>query len=363
MTESLFRPLRMGALTLPNRVVMAPMTRNRVGAGNAPGPLNVEYYRQRAGAGLIVTESTQVSEQGAGYAWTPGIHSAAQIDGWRAVTAAVHAAGGRIFCQLWHGGRISHPSLQPGGALPVAPSAIAPSGKCMTYQGNQPFVTPRALATDEIPGLVAQFRDAARAAKDAGFDGVELHGASGYLLDQFIQDNANVRTDAYGGTLANRARLPLDCTRAAIEVWGEDRVGYRISPFMTFNDMKDSNPVETFLYLTSELSGLGIAYLHAVEVGAPAAEQGRHPLFRQMRARFDGVLMVNGGYTGESGNAVIAAGMADAVSYAKLYISNPDLPQRLRTGAALTEPARATFYGGDHRGYTDYPFMDPAAAG
>ena len=368
MALDVFSPLRMGSLELPNRIVMAPMTRNRVGAGNAPGPLNVEYYRQRAGAGLIVTESTQVSEQGAGYAWTPGIHTAAQVAGWRAVTAAVHAAGGRIFCQLWHGGRISHPSLQPEGALPVAPSAIAPSGKCMTYRGNQPFVTPRALELAEMPGVVAQFRAAALAAKDAGFDGVELHGASGYLLDQFIQDNANQRADAYGGSVANRARMPLEATRAAIEVWGEARVGYRVSPYMTFNDMKDSDPEATFLYLAAELSKLGIAYLHAVEVGAPGAApadapaaqflQARARLFKRLRTQFDGVLIVNGGYARQTADTVIAAGLADAVSFAKLYLANPDLPLRFGRGAVLNEPVRATFYGGDHRGYTDYPALE-----
>lgn len=366
--QDLQSPVRFGPYTLANRIVMAPMTRNRAGAGNVPAALNVEYYRQRASAALIVTEATQVSPEGVGYPATPGIHSAAQIAGWRHVVEAVHAAQGRIFAQLWHVGRISHPSLQPNGALPVAPSAIAASGQCMTYDGMKPFVAPRALETHEISGIVAAFRDGAKNALAAGFDGVEIHGASGYLLDQFLQDNTNQRGDSYGGALANRARLCLEVTAAVVAVWGEARTGYRISPFQKFNDMGDSDPEATFGYLTSELNRLGLAYLHVVEMGAPVQDTGpnatarafldsRHALFKRLRAGFNGLFIVNGGYDAERGAAVIAAGQADLVSYAKHFLANPDLPRRFAAGAALNEPVRATFYGGDHRGYTDYPAL------
>ena len=247
---------------------MAPMTRNRAGGGDVPHELNATYYSQRASAALIVTEASQVCAEGKGYPGTPGIHSDKQIEGWRGVTEAVHAAGGRIFLQLWHVGRISHPDLQPDGQVPVAPSAICPAGEAMTGSGPRPFVTPRALSSDEIPGIVAHYRKGAENARSAGFDGVEIHGANGYLLDQFTRDGTNRRDDAYGGSIRNRCRLPLEVTDAVIDVWGEERTGYRISPFQPFNDMSDSDPEATFDYLVTELAKRNLLYLHAVEMGA-----------------------------------------------------------------------------------------------
>src|SRR5580692_1932961 len=263
----IFSPFTLGPLTLPNRVVMAPMTRNRAGPGNVPVELNATYYAQRASAGLIVSEATQVSPQGIGYPGTPGIHSPEQVAGWKLVTDAVHKAKGRIYLQLWHVGRISHPSLQPDGALPVAPSAIAPAGQAMTYDGMKPFVTPRALETAEIAGVIADYRRGAENAKTAGFDGVELHGANGYLIDQFLRDGTNKRTDRYGGSASNRARFLTEVTQALIGEWGGERVGVRLSPTNPYNDIADSNPAATFSIAANELNRLGIAYLHIVEPG------------------------------------------------------------------------------------------------
>ena len=368
MTEALARPFRLGPADLPHRVVMAPMTRNRAGPGNAPHALNAEYYRQRASAALIVTEATQVSEQGVGYPLTPGIHSPGQVAGWRLVTDEVHRAGGRIALQLWHVGRISHSSLQPGGGLPVAPSAIAAAGEAMTFEGMKPFETPRALETDEIPGIVDQFRQGARNALEAGFDAVEIHGGNGYLLDQFVRDGTNARTDAYGGTLENRLRLSVEIAEAVAEIWGADRVGYRISPYQRFNDMSDSAPEETFAALAGALQGVGIAWLHVVESDAPGREAeetdpktfvaARPPLFRTLRDIFRGALMVNSAYDGPRGAAVLEAGQADLVSYAALFLANPDLPKRLLGSGPLNDPVRKTFYGGGAEGYTDYPFWE-----
>ena len=368
MTEALARPFRLGPLDLPHRVAMAPMTRNRAGPGNAPHALNAEYYAQRASAALIVTEATQVSEQGVGYPLTPGIHSPEQVAGWRLVTDAVHRAGGRIALQLWHVGRISHSTLQPGGAPPVAPSAIAAAGEAMTFEGMKPFETPRALETDEIPGIVDQFRQGARNALEAGFDAVEVHGGNGYLLDQFVRDGTNARTDAYGGPVENRLRLPVEIARAVAEIWGADRVGYRISPWQRFNDMSDSAPEETFAALAHALDGTGIAWLHVVESDAPGrdAEEtdakafvaARPPLLRTLRETFRGTLMVNSAYDGPRGAAALEAGQADLVSYATLFLANPDLPKRLLGGGPLNEPVRKTFYGGGAEGYTDYPFWE-----
>src|ERR1700683_3870005 len=278
MTEiDVFSPFRLGPVALPNRIVMAPMTRNRAGPGNAPTALNATYYAQRAGAGMIVAEASPVSPQGLGYPGTPGIQSAEQIAGWRLVTDAVHAARGRIFLQLWHVGRISHPSLQPDGALPVAPSAIAPAGQAWTLDGMRPYVTPRALETAEIPGIIAQYRQGAANAKAAGFDGVEVHAAHGYLLDQFLRDKTNRRTDAYGGSAANRVRLLMEVMEAVAEVWGIDRVGVHLSPTnLAFNDISDSNPAETFGTAVRALDRLGLAYLHLVEPG-PADLVGPGP--------------------------------------------------------------------------------------
>ena len=364
----LLEPISLGSLTLANRVVMAPMTRNRAGPGNVPQPINAEYYRQRASAGMIITEATQVSPYGLGYPGTPGIHSNAQIAGWSAVTEAVHEAGGRIILQLWHVGRSSHSSLMPGGVLPVAPSAIAIDGQTFTSEGMKDYETPRALETGEIPEIVQQFRSGAANALAAGFDGVEVHGANGYLLDQFTRDGSNLRTDAYGGGIDNRIRMPLEVTKAVIDVWGAARVGYRISPFQKFNSMSDSDPVATFSKLTADLNNLNIGYLHLVETDAPgsAAEDAlpdhflaaRHCLFAHLRDLYDGPLIVNSGYDGARGDAILASGGADVVAYGKLFLANPDLPRRLGATSPLNEPNKATFYGGGAEGYTDYPALD-----
>ena len=354
----LFSPFRLGPLELPNRVVMAPMTRNRAGPGNVPTALNATYYAQRAGAGLIVSEATQVSPQGVGYPGTPGIHNAAQAAGWKLVTDAVHGAGGRIFLQLWHVGRISHPSLQPGGALPVAPSAIAPAGQAWTTNGMEAFVAPRALETSEIPGIVEDYRRGAANARDAGFDGVELHGANGYLIDQFLRDSTNKRTDRYGGSASNRARFLIEVTEALIGEWGGERVGVRLSPTNPYNDIADSNPAATFSIAANELNRLGIAYLHVVEPGPgdPVAA-GEMPDIRFFRKIWRGPLIANKGYDLERANAVLRDGDADLVSFAALYLANPDLDERFRRGGPFNPPDRKTFYGGAAKGYTDYPAL------
>jgi N-ethylmaleimide reductase len=345
----IFSPYRLGDLALSNRTVMAPMTRSRAVEGNVPNPLAATYYAERASAGLIVTEASQVSPQGVGYIRTPGIHSDAQVGGWRTVTDAVHAAGGKIFLQLWHVGRISHPDFH-GGALPVAPSAIAADGTVFTAQGPKPMVAPRALALAELPGIVAQFRAGAENAKRAGFDGVELHGANGYLLDQFTRDGTNKRADAYGGSVENRARLPLEVVDAVVGVWGPARVGYRVSPNSPFNAMSDSDPRRTFAYLAGELDRRGIGYLHAVD---PLADGDKRlsPLLRQI---FNGTYIVNGGFDLAAANAALARG-ADLVAFGVPFLANPDLPERYRRGAALNAPDQATFYMGEERGYVDYP--------
>lgn len=360
-TPSLFTPVRLGPYELRNRVVMAPMTRSRAGEGNVPTPLTAEYYAQRAGAGLIVSEGSQVAPEGVGYPNTPGIHTDAQVDGWRAVTDAVHARGGRIFLQLWHVGRVSHPSMQPGGALPVAPSAIGIEGEMLyTAAGPVPFVTPRALGTEEIAGVVEQFAEGARRAYRAGFDGVELHGANGYLIDQFLRDGSNHRTDRYGGTAENRARFLSEVTAAVVDVWGGERVGVRVSPVGPYNGMRDSDPVSTFSVAAHALNRFGLAYLHVVEpVGAPASGDRVTPV---LKAVFRGPLIANGGYGAETGNGAIAGRKADLVSFGAAFLANPDLPERLRAGAPLNEPDVATFYGGDARGYTDYPVLETANA-
>jgi N-ethylmaleimide reductase len=358
---NLLSSVRVGPYTLPNRVVMAPTTRSRAAAGHVVTPLTATYYVQRASAGLIVTEATQVSPQGIGYPDTPGIHSPEQTAAWRVVTDAVHEQCGRIFLQLWHVGRISHPLMQENNALPVAPSAVAPLGEVYTSEGLKPFVTPRALEREEIPGLVEQFRKGAENALEAGFDGVELHAANGYLFDQFLEDSTNLRMDEYGGSIENRARFLLEVMEAVIGVWGRERVGVRISPAGTFNSMKDSDPAATFGYVAEALSNLEIAYLHVVEpanknlykVNGEPVSATRH-----LRSLFKGVLITAQGYDRESGNRVIAEGDADLVAYARLFLANPDLPQRFALNAPLNEPDAATFYGGDERGYTDYPALE-----
>ncbi len=359
--KNLFAPYRLGPYTLPNRIVMAPLTRNRAGAGNVPQPMNVEYYAQRASAGLIITEATQISPQGVGYPNTPGIHTREHVHGWQRVTRAVHERDGHIFLQLWHVGRISHPSLQPNGALPVAPSPIKPDGDAYTYEGIQPFVTPRALATEEIPGVIEQYRVAAQLAGDAGFDGVEIHAANGYLLDQFLRDGSNQRIDEYGGSVVNRCRLLLEVTEAVTGVWGAERVGVRVSPVNPFNSMYDSQPEVTFGYAAEQLSRLGLGYLHVVEnrfgEEVTPVDSNQSCDVRKLRAAFQETYIANGGYDRNRASAAIEAGHADLIAFGSLFLANPDLPLRLALNAPLNVPDVSTFYGGDEKGYTDYPFF------
>ncbi len=355
----LLSPVRLGELQLPNRTLMAPMTRNRAAAGNVPMPLNATYYTQRAAAGLIITEATQVAPEGVGYPNTPGIHSDEQVEGWRLVTQAVHAAGGRIALQLWHVGRISHPTLQPGGVLPVAPSAIAAEGNAMTYEGFKPFVAPRALAGEEIPGVVRQFAEGARRARAAGFDGVEIHGANGYLVDQFLRSGTNARTDGYGGPVANRLRFLREVTAAVCEAWGGGgRVGVRLSPTGGFNSMRDDDPVATFTAAAEALNEFSLAFLHLVE--ARPVPPGLPYVTPSIRAAFHGPLVINGGLDRDSAEAALRRGEADAVAFATLFLANPDLPARFAAGAPLNQVERATMYGGGAAGYTDYPALEPA---
>lgn len=356
MSEELFTPMALGLLHLRNRIVMAPMTRNRA-PQTIPTPLMATYYRQRASAGLIITEATQISPQGVGYPATPGIHSPEQVEGWKTVTKVVHESGGLIFLQLWHVGRISHPDFH-GGALPVAPSAVAALGEAFTYSGPKPFVTPRALETQEIPGIVEDYRRAAANALLAGFDGVELHSANGYLIDQFLRDGTNQRTDRYGGSLENRVRFLLDVTDAVTAECGNHRVGVRLSPWQPFNDMRDSNPAATFGYAIEQLNRFRLAYLHIIETGFTASGSGT-PEFdlRAIRRQTGSAIIANGGYDKARAIAVIERGDADAVAFGQLYLANPDLVERFEAGAALNTPDPATFYGGDARGYTDYPSL------
>lgn len=356
MNADLFTPISLGAIACPNRILMAPMTRNRAPATIA-NALMAEYYRQRSSAGLIISEGSQISPQGVGYPATPGIHSPEQVAGWRRVTDAVHAAGGRIVCQLWHCGRISHPSYHNGG-LPVAPSAIRPAGQAFTYEGLKDFVAPRALTLSEIGDIATQFATATANAREAGFDGVEIHAANGYLIDQFLRDGTNRRTDAYGGSIANRTRFLLEVTRAVADAWAPERVGMHLSPLNPFNDIRDSNPQALFTHVVRELDRLGLAYLHVTEMGkeAPGAAGPYFDPFA-LRAIWHGPYITNAGYDKAQGNAVIAAGKADAVSYGRLFLANPDLPKRFRRDAPLTAPDESTFYGGDAKGYTDYPAL------
>ncbi len=357
----LFSSFQLGSLSLPHRIVMAPLTRMRAGAGNVPQPINAQYYAQRASAALIISEATQISPQGVGYPYTPGIHSSEQIAGWKLVTQAVHDRGGRIFLQLWHVGRVSHPSLQPNGALPVAPSAIAPEGMAATYEGEKPFVVPHALETEEIPEIVEQYRQAAKNAMEAGFDGVEIHSANGYLLDEFLQDGSNQRSDRYGGSIENRARLLMEVTEAVTSVWGGDRVGVRLSPSSTFMSMQDSNPQALFGYVGKELNRFGLAYLHIVEPriqGDKNIEDDSNGLgVKFFRPIFQGTLITAGGYTRDTGNAVLASGYADLVAYGRLFIANPDLPERFQLEASLNSYHRPTFYTQGEEGYIDYPTL------
>lgn len=353
---NLFTPLMLGDLSLPNRIVMAPLTRRRAGEGNVPTVLNVEYYTQRASAGLIITEASQISQQGAGYPATPGIHTDEQVAGWRQVTDAVHAKGGRMFIQLWHVGRISHPSLQPGNALPVAPSAIRPQGEAVTSEGMQPFETPHALTLEQIPGVIADYVAAAKRARDAGFDGVEIHSANGYLLDEFLRDGSNTRTDIYGGSIENRMRLLEEVITAVNAVWPAARIGVRLSPENQFNDILDSQPQTTFNAVADMLSRHQLAYLHVLEGNMLGGE--RLVDYTDIKRHFGGLYMGNNGYTQASAEQALQQGDADMLAFGKLYIANPDLPERFAQGAILNEPDPETFYGGGAAGYTDYPALD-----
>ena len=355
----LLTPFTLPPFALPNRLVLAPMARGRAGAGGVPTQLSADYFEQRAGAGLLITGGTAVSAQAIGTLGVPGIYTAAQVAGWQAVTGAVHERGGRIFMQLWHVGRMSHPLFQAGGALPVAPSAIAPAGQLLTPEGMRDFVIPRALETAELPGLIAQFQRGAELAKEADFDGVELHGADGYLFDQFLQDGANRRSDQYGGSFENRARLLLETAAAVVAVWGPGRVGVRLSPSSTANGMADANPIALFEYVVGRLNELPLAYLHLMEPTRPVpAGSPRLPAgSAHFRPLYRGPLMTNGGYDFAKGNQAIADRQADLVSFGLLFLVNPDLPARFATGAPLNTPDSRTFFGSTAAGYTDYPVL------
>lgn len=352
----LFTPVRVGQYTLSNRLVMAPMTRSRADDAGVPGELTVSYYAQRAGAGLIITEGVFPTAMGKGYVRTPGIETEAQVAGWRRVTDAVHARGGRIFMQLMHCGRISHPSLLPGGALPVAPSAIAPKGQTWTDSGLQDLVTPRALSLAEIAQVVDDYRQATRRALAAGFDGVELHAASGYLPEQFLSSGSNRREDAYGGSLANRARFVLEVLSAMAAEAGGDRVGIKISPEMGYNDIVDAAPQETYAYLVEQMRGLGLAYLHVALFGTPVDYQAL------LRPRFGGAYLAGGGLDQARAEALLNGGQADAAVFGSAFLANPDLPERFRLGAPLNPPDKATFFTPGAQGYTDYAAMPARAA-
>ncbi|WP_091743209.1 alkene reductase [Phenylobacterium immobile] len=350
---TLLDPLELGGLTLKNRLVMAPLTRIRCGSERSPGPMVVEYYRQRASAGLILTEATSIVPQGVGYPNTPGIWSAQQVEGWKRVTEAVHAAGGVIFLQLWHVGRISDPSFLDGDT-PVSASAIAPRGEVSLLRPKRPYVTPHPLAVAEIADLVEAYRKGAENAQRAGFDGVELHGANGYLLDQFLQDGTNRRTDDYGGSVENRARFMLEAVDAAISVFGAGRVGLHISPRGEAHDMSDSNPAQTFGYVAEAAQARNLGFLFVRERAGPGA------IGDQLRALYKGVYIANDGFDLAAGEAAVASGAADAVSFGKLFIANPDLPARYATGAHLNPPRPETFYGDGPEGYIDYPALSAA---
>ncbi|CAN4274057.1 NemA NADH,flavin oxidoreductases, Old Yellow Enzyme family [Methylophilaceae bacterium] len=356
MPLDLFSPAKLGSIALKNRIVMAPLTRNRSGEAGVPQDLNVTYYAQRASAGLIVTEATPISPMGHGYPGLPGIYTDEQVAGWKKITEAVHAKGGKIVIQLWHVGRISHPTLL-NGALPVAPSAIKPAGKAFTYQGLVDYVEPRALDANELPAIVQDYVYATQCALKAGFDGVEIHAANGYLLDQFLRDGSNKRTDNYGGSFENRARLLLEVTKAVVETAGGDKVGIRISPVNPFNNMHDSNPQALFNYVAEQLNQFNLAYLHAVEGGIHGVGKVDAFDFEQMRKLYKGAYMANLSYDKVRGNDAIASGHADVIAYGVPFIANPDLVERYKTDAALNEADSKSFYGGTEKGYTDYPFL------
>src|SRR5450631_1486254 len=358
----LFEPYKLGPITLANRLVMAPLTRNRAVAGLVPNPLAIEYYGQRASAGLLITEASQVSQQGQGYQDTPGIYSKEQVAGWRKVTDRVHDKGGRIFIQIWQVGRISHVDLHENKQEPVAPSAIRAKGKTFVNGTFADVSAPRALELSEIPGIIEDFKRGTANALAAGFDGVEIHGANGYLLDQFAKDGSNKRTDAYGGSIENRAKLMLEISKVVAAVAGAERTGIRISPVTPANDVSDSNPQPLFDHIVDHLNALKLTYIHVVE-GATGGPRDIAPFdYASLRKRFKGAYMANNGYDFELANKVLAADEADLIAFGKLFIANPDLVERLKRGAALNAPDKATFYGGGAKGYTDYPVLGQAVA-
>lgn len=360
---SLYDPIDLGGLHLRNRIFMAPLTRNRANPDGTPGTLAETYYRQRSSAGLIITEATQISAMGKGYINTPGIYRPEHVAGWRKIVNCVHDEGGHIFLQLWHVGRISHTSLLPGGAQPLAPSAVRANSKTVTEKGFVDVSKPRALSLSEIAETIGDYRKAAAHAKEAGFDGVEIHAANGYLIDQFLQSRSNLRTDRYGGSISNRIQFLIEVAQAVLGVWDGSRVGVRLSPRGTFNDMGDENPEATFTAATRELARLGLSYLHVVESspGDAPASSGLRALFDQLRRNWPGLYIANGGYDGPGGEKAITGGHADAIAYGRAFLANPDLPKRLRHHAPLNEPDSATFYGGTARGYTDYPVWEQTA--
>lgn len=354
--HDLFSPIGVGSLNLRNRIVMAPLTRSRAGPGNVPHALNALYYAQRASAGLIISEATQIAPEGQGYIATPGIHSAEQIEGWKCVTKAVHITGGPIVLQLWHVGRISHPSFQPAGALPVAPSAVKPNAQAFTENGFEPIPTPRALATEEVPAIVEKYAQGARNALAAGFDGVEVHAANGYLIDQFLRDRTNKRTDRYGGGIENRTRFLMEVVDAVSAAVGAERTGVRISPQNTMNDIGDSDPQALFNYVAERLAEKGLAYLHIIDGDTGGAVVPPFD-YKRLKDLFGGIVIVNNGFDKARANKAIANGSADLVAFGKPFIGNPDLVVRLFLDAPLAPLNPETLYGGLEQGYTDYPVL------
>jgi N-ethylmaleimide reductase len=358
--KELFDEVTIGNLKLSNRIVMAPMTRNRAAEGNVPQALNAEYYRQRASAGLIITEASQVSPEGVGYPATPGIHNQQQVDGWKMVTDAVHDEGGRIILQLWYCGRISHPDLLPDKQTPVAPSAIRPDGEAVTFEGMKAFVEPRALTVDEIKDIVSQYKEAAENAKQAGFDGIEVHAANGYLIDQFLRDGSNHRSDEYGGSVENRMRLLNEILDEVSEVWDSKSIGVRLTPENSFNSMSDSNPQSHFEYFIKQLNKRDLAYIHLLE--GDMMSESRDVDYRALRDAYDGIYMANNGYDKQRAQAALTNGDCDLVAIGVPFLANPDLVYRYENDLPLNEADPATFYGGDETGYTDYPFANKEVA-
>lgn len=354
--KDLFSPVTLGDITLRNRMVMAPMTRNRAAAGNVPQAMNVEYYRQRASAGLIITEASQVSPEGVGYPATPGIYNDEQVAGWLKITGAVHEEGGHIFLQLWYCGRISHPDLLPDHQTPVAPSAIKPDGEAVTYEGMKAFVEPRALEVGEIKNIVKQYKHAANMAEQAGFDGVEIHAANGYLIDQFLRDGSNKRTDEYGGNAENRMRFLNEVIDAVSLTWPGNKVGIRLTPENSFNSMSDSDPQTHYNYYIKQLNTRNLAYLHLLEGDMMSAS--RNVDYRALRDAYDGIYMANNGYDKQRAQTALNYGDCDLVAFGVPFLANPDLVNRYKNDLPLNTADQSTFYGGDDKGYTDYPFAE-----